>query len=264
MGPSLIQGKGRDKAPPFRRIPGPSGTWSGTLSSVFKEVKIRDLVGRRIRSATFGPVARRPRPLGARAPGVPKATVSAALLLLAVLLTLGCSGGREATQDQAQSRASRSSNGQEIVSRFLLGGWLLPKNVDSGADPFAETLKAFVITTEEELREFLDGVHLLRPRGNRESLNRTDLSRKLMVAVYYLWRPLKGDPLSLEKTVVNGTEVEVQFELLADPQGRESPFLLAPLYIAALDKEHLPLGVPIRFAFLVNGELAANRAATLE
>ena len=221
-------------------------------------------MGRRIRSAAFGHVAQCPWPLGTSATSVPKAVVSTALLLVAVLLTVGCSGGRETTQDQALSQASRSSNGQEIVSRFLLGGWVQPKNVDSGADPFAETLVAFVITTEEELREFLGGVDLLQIRGNLESLDRTDLSRELMVAVYYLWRPLKGNPLSLERTVVNQTEVKVQFELLADPQGRERPFLLAPLYIAALNKEDLSLGVPIRFAFLVNGEVAASRATTLK
>ena len=132
------------------------------------------------------------------------------------------------------------------------------------AEPFAETLKAFVITTDEELTEFLDGLDLIRVRGNPESLNRTDLSQVVVLASYYLWRPLKGDPLSIERIALKGTEIEISLELLEDPQGRERPYLMAPLHIVAVEREDLPRSVPLQFAFLVNGEVATTRTVTLE
>ncbi len=151
-----------------------------------------------------------------------------------------------------------------IHTRFLLGGWVAPKDEDADDRPFADTLKAFVITTDEGLREFLDSLDLLRVRGSQESLNRADLSDVVVVAMYYLWRPLKGDPLSLEEARLSGNEVRIRLELVGDPQGRESPFLLAPLYIAALDREDLPGGVPLSFVFLLNGKVSETRTVTLE
>ena len=138
---------------------------------------------------------------------------------------------------------------------------MVPKGEEAG--PFAERLEAIVITTEEELRDFLDGVGFTRLRGNLETLDRADLAEVVVVATYYLWRPLKGDPLFIEKVELKGTEIEISLELLEEPQGRESPFLMAPLYVAALDRENLPTGVPLRFVFLVNGEEADTLTVTL-
>lgn len=140
----------------------------------------------------------------------------------------------------------------------------MPKGDDARADPFAETLKAFVITTEKELRDFLDGINLVRARGNRESLNGVASNEEMVLAAYYLWRPVKGDPLSIERVTLKETDVEVGLELLQDPQGRESPYLMAPLSIVAVGKEDLPRGVPLRFVFLVNGEVTATQTVTLK
>ena len=106
-----------------------------------------------------------------------------------------------------------------IHTRFLLGGWVAPKDEDADDRPFADTLKAFVITTDEGLREFLDSLDLLRVRGSQESLNRADLSDVVVVAMYYLWRPLKGDPLSLEEARLSGNEVRIRLELVGGPPG---------------------------------------------
>ena len=45
-----------------------------------------------------------------------------------------------------------------------------------------------------------------------------------MVAAYYMWRPLKGDPLSIGRVVVEGTDVRIDLELEEKPQGRGVAF----------------------------------------
>ena len=141
---------------------------------------------------------------------------------------------------------------------------MLPLGDEPEAEPFAETLKAFVITSEQELRDFLSGLDLIRMRGNAETLNRTDFSEEIVFAAYYFWRPLKGDPLYLQTIALRGTEVTVYLELEEDPQGRESPYLLAPMSISALDKSDLPAGTPLDIVWRVNGEEAANLMVTLD
>ncbi len=185
------------------------------------------------------------------------------LILSAVLMTLACNSGRGLGPEQSPPPPARESGGQEIVSRFLLGGWVFPQGEEVG--PFAETLRTFIITTEEELRDFLGGIDLLRIRGNTEALNGADLDKVVVLASYHLWRPLKGDPLSITGVALKGSDVEVSLELLEEPQGRrERPYLLAPLYTASVDREDLPRGVPLRFRFLLNGEPAASHTVTLD
>lgn len=160
--------------------------------------------------------------------------------------------------------SSASTDREEAVPRFLLGGWVIPRDEEGKVDAFAERLEAFVITTEEELRMFLDGLYLFRVRGNLESLNSSDFSKVVVVAAYYLWRPLKGDPLSIRAMAFNGSEANIDVELEEDPLGREYPYLLAPMNAAAVPKEDLPQGVPVKFVFSVNGEAAVTIVNTLE
>ena len=184
------------------------------------------------------------------------------LLLATLLAALACSPASNNTPESSPSPGIIQGNGKELVPRFLTQGWTTPKGEESG--PFAETLKASVVTTEDELTEFLDGLHLFRLRGSLEALNRTDLEQEIILAAYYLWRPLKGDPISLERIALNESEVQISLQLLENPQGKESPFLMAPLYITALNREDIPRGIPLKFVFLVNGEAAATRSVTLE
>ena len=139
---------------------------------------------------------------------------------------------------------------------------MIPKDEESG--PFAESLKASVITSEKELRELLEGLDLVRIRGNAELLSRTDFSKEVILAAHYLWRPLKGDPFSITDISLNGSEVIVSLELESDPQGRESPYLLAPINIVSVDSADLPRRVPAKFNFLVNGKLATTQTVTLD
>ena len=186
---------------------------------------------------------------GSGAPG--RALQMSLLLALLVSVALACnatSGGRE----------------KEVVARFLLGGWVVPRNEPADAEPFVETLKASVFTTEPELRLWLDGLDVIRVRGNFEALDGADLDEVVVLGAYYLWRPLRGDPLFITRTSVNGAEVLVSLELEGDPQGREFPYLMAPLYIASLEREDLPRGVPLTFVFSINGEVAATQKINLQ
>ena len=188
------------------------------------------------------------------------------LIALAVLTVLACDSDRRAVGGSDGSRGSSAASEREIAPRFLVGGWVAPKREEIQEEPFAETLRAFVITTQDELTDFLDGIDLLRVRGNVENLNRVDFGREVVLAAYYLWRPLKGDPLSIVGASLVGTEVEIRLELLEDPQGRERPFLIAPLGVVAIDieQEGLPRGIPLRFVFLVNSEVAVVKEVIVE
>ncbi len=186
------------------------------------------------------------------------------LFLLWVALALAAlSCGPRVAREASVSPGSPGDGGKEVGTRFLLGGWIVPKDRE-GPGVFDEALEAFVITSGEEMRDFLEGVNFIRLRGNLEAVDRTDFDEMVVVAVYYLWRPLKGDPLSLERVTVDDAEVKVSLELEQDPQGRERPFLMAPLYITALEREDLPDEASLEFVFLINGEESAKRALTPE
>ena len=171
--------------------------------------------------------------------------------VLAVLASIACSGAGEAED-------------QEVGARFLLGGWVAPKDAEPEDDPFSETLKPVIITSDQEMEEWLKSLDIGRIRGNLQALDNVDYRRVVVLGVYYQWRPLKGDPLSLERVALNGNEVRIELQLLDDPQGREFPYLLAPLNVAALERDLLPQGEPLEFIFLVNGEVAATLEGTLE
>lgn len=188
----------------------------------------------------------------------PKAYGWLLILVLLLLVAVACDSQRR--PGSGSEGPSRSEVG-EIVPRFLLEGWLLPEG--EAPDFFVESLKAEIITSEAGLRRFLGGIDLLRAT-DLNALNRTDFGETVVMAAYYLWRPLKGNPLSVRKVTVDGNEVLVSLELEADPQGRESPYLLAPLYVVGVDKADLPHGKLVSFQFLVNGELAATETATFE
>ena len=150
-----------------------------------------------------------------------------------------------------------------LIARFLVGGWVVPHGSEGQAEPFAETLKTAIITSDDALTGFLAGFELFLYRGNPASLSRTDFSKDVVVAAYYLWRPFKGDPLALLEVVKSDTGVEVVLELEKDPQGRERPFLLAPIQMAALERESLGGTGPVEFVFKVNGEIAGTETVRL-
>ena len=155
-----------------------------------------------------------------------------AALLLAGLVLSAC----EVEQRDAGPSEGVSQDG-EINFRFLLGGWMIP--IGQEEDPFVERLEVRTIQSEEQMRSFLEGTDLFRLRGNTDILGDADFTQTLIVAAYYLWRPLKGDPLSVERVFIDDGVVHVDMLLEEDPQGRERPYLLAPMYMFSLDKQAL-------------------------
>ena len=187
------------------------------------------------------------------------AVLAAGVLLLVLLAGLAGCGDRSG-RGRSES-GGPSSDG--LVVRYLVGGWVVPNPPDGRSKPSSETLKTAVITSQEELTAFLGRFELVFYRGNVQSLDKVDFAEDVVVAAYYLWRPLKGDPLSVRGVSVKDAVVEVDVELEADPQGRERPYLMAPLQIVALDREDLGPAGAKDFLFRVNGEVSGTETALL-
>lgn len=147
--------------------------------------------------------------------------------------------------------------------KYVNSGWLsLRGNEEVGV--FTSELRAFVITSQEELDAFQDGTNIKRSFGNSASLGRIDFTNSILLAAYYLWRPLQGDPLSIVGFSLDGDRADVLLELEESPQGKEYPYLLAPMTMVAIDRSHFPSGAPVNFVFRLNGGAQATVVATVK
>ena len=182
---------------------------------------------------------------------------AAALAVVVLFAGLAACGERQS------EGAVGSPSADGLVVRYLVGGWVVPRGPDGRSEPSSETLKTAIITSQEALTAFLGRFELIFYRGNPQSLDNVDFAEDVVVAAYYLWRPLKGDPLSIRGVSVKDAMVEVDVELEADPQGRERPFLMAPLQIVALDREDLGPAGAVEFLFRVNGDVSGTETALL-
>ncbi len=145
--------------------------------------------------------------------------------------------------------------------RYVNSGWIAPRDArEAGA--FSEELRAFVILSQEELDAFEDGFVGKVTRGNATSLGRIDFDQGLLLGAYYVWRPLRGDPLAVAGVRPRGSRALVDLELSYDPQGREYPYMYAPMVMVAVDRSLFPEGEPVNFEFRLNGEPAATLTAT--
>ena len=147
--------------------------------------------------------------------------------------------------------------------RYVNSGWVSPREFGP-AGAIAEQLRAYVITNQIELDAFNDTFFLRRSMGNVVSLGRVDFPNSILIAAYYLWRPLRGDPLTVEGFSIEGLQATVQLELEESPQGREYPYLLAPMTMVAMERSLFPTGQPIDFVFQLNGEPLATVVATVD
>ncbi len=196
----------------------------------------------------------------ARGSGAGTAGLVAVALMVVLVAALAACGERSG-RGPASDGGAPSSDG--LVVRYLVGGWVVPHPPDGRSRPSSETLKTAVITSQEELTAFLERFELLFYSGNAQSLDNVEFADDVVVAAYYLWRPLKGDPLSVLGVSVKGAAVEVDLELETDPQGRERPYLMAPLQMVALDREDLGPSGAREFLFRVNGEVSGTETALL-
>ena len=151
--------------------------------------------------------------------------------------------------------------GEVPAFRYVNSGWIAPHHArDSGA--FSEELQVFVIVSQDELDDF-EGRYVSRvSRGNATTLGRIDFETSALIAAYYVWRPVRGDPLTIEDVQPKGKTAVVKLELSDDPQGREYPYMYAPMTMVAVDRMLFPKGEPVEFSFLLNGEPALTLTAT--
>ena len=129
---------------------------------------------------------------------------------------------------------------------------------------FAQELRAFVITNQQEFDAFNAGFTLRLSRGTSLSLSRIEFEDSILLAAYYLWRPVQGDPLSVVGFSVNGNRATVEMELEDQPQGRLRPYLMAPLRIVAVGKDMFPAGETIEFVFKLDGEFVSTVTAAID
>ena len=196
--------------------------------------------------------------------------------MLSVVLLAACGGGATSTSPpastpeaavKAPTTVPTSTTAENVAAsapvwRYVNSGWVSPYG-SGAAGVFTEELLAFVITSQEELDAFHRSVATKRSLGTATSLGRIDFPNSILLAAYYLWRPVQGDPLSVVGFSLDGRRAEVLLELEDSAQGREYPFLYAPMAMVAIDRSLLPLGEPISFVFILNGEPQATVVASV-
>ena len=216
------------------------------------------------------------------------------LVVSATVMISACSGGDEipststaTTQNSTTTSAWQPTNNQaenptetpEIIPatatatrlpawKYVNSGWASPVPEDQ-VGPLKEDFRAFVITSQEELDEFQARSRIRISRGTTTSLGKIDFPNSILVAGYLMWRPVQGDPLSVVGFNFEAGKggaaglAEVRLELEDSPQGRERPYLLAPMTMVALSRTIFPHGEPVDFVFQLNGETVATVTAAV-
>ena len=187
---------------------------------------------------------------------LPSLQLAAAALLLALgvasLLAWGGNGG---------AAPLASVQGGVPPFRYVNSGWVSPLDWEE-AGPFAAELRPFVIVSQEELDAYEDGFISKRSYGNSTTLGRIEFDSAALLAAYYVWRPARGDPLSVAGVEVAGNRAVVRMELDENPQGREYPYLFAPMVMVAVERALFPEGEPVEFVFQLDGHPPITVSAT--
>ncbi len=149
--------------------------------------------------------------------------------------------------DWGSPPALRSSELQPTF-RYVNSGWISPLDWQE-VGPFSKELRAFLIVDQDQLGSF-EGAYVSKvTRGNATTLGRIEFETSVLLAAYYLWRPVRGDPLSVSDVVIQGRRVTVLLELDTDAQGREYAYLYAPMIMVAVERSLFPMGETVEFTF---------------
>ena len=183
--------------------------------------------------------------------------------LLAAILLTSCGVSTSPPADEGATTAPEGAVDEAPLWRYVNSGWVYPDVADD-LQVFSEELHVFVITSQDELDAFQQGFTTKRTLGTTTSLGRIDLPEAILLAAYYLWRPFQGDPLSVDGFSVEGNRADVFLDLDDSPQGKEYPYLLAPMVMVSIDRSLFPAGETIDFAFHLNGEPHTTVVATVE
>ena len=180
--------------------------------------------------------------------------MTAALLMaagLAAIFTWGNSWGAPELVDLTPSPSFR----------YVNSGWISPVDWQE-LSPLATELKAFVIVSQDELDEFESSYFSKITRGNATTLGRIDFETSILLAAYYTWRPVRGDPLSFREVAVDDEQALISMELDLEPQGREYSYLYAPMVMVAVERSLFPSGEPVEFTFELEGHPAIKLSAS--
>ena len=178
-------------------------------------------------------------------------------VILAVFLIAACSDDT-VSPIVKPPESVRSDDSQELEElplwRYVNSGWVSPLNQQS-ANAFSRELRAAVITSAAELEEFNRTVISKRTRGTGVTLNRAEFPGSVVLVAYVLWLPVQGNPLSVVGMEIDGSHVVVDLELDEESQGREYPYLFAPMTMVTVDRTEFPAEGLTSFDFRLDGEL---------
>jgi hypothetical protein len=188
---------------------------------------------------------------------MPSIHLGAITFIWVILLTAACSG-EMSSPIAGHSKTVKSDSSHELRElpswRYVNSGWVSPLDQES-TSAFSRELRADVITSASELEEFNRTVVSKRTRGTGATLNRADFPRSVLLVAYVMWLPVQGDPLSVVDIKIDGRHVVVNLELNEKPQGREYPYLFAPMTMVALDRSNFPVNGSVLFDFMLDNEL---------
>lgn len=178
--------------------------------------------------------------------------VGVTAVALAVLMAWGGNWG---------SAPALYSTGLHPTFRYVNSGWISPHDWQE-LNAYSEELRAFVIVSQEELDSFEEGYVSKVSRGNATTLGRIDFDTSVLLAAYYVWRPVKGDPLSVTDVVIKGDRATALLALDDNAQGREYAYLYAPMVMVAVDRSLFPMDEAVAFTFELDGHPSITLNAT--
>ena len=186
--------------------------------------------------------------------------------IVAAFLIVACGSGIETPtavlNETETAEVSEEAPGLPLW-RYVNSGWVSPVNEQS-ASAFSRELRAVVITSAEEMEEFNRTVINKRTRGTGATLSRPEFPGSVVLAVYLMWLPVQGDPLSVVGLEIVGNRALVELELDEDSQGREYPYLFAPMTMVTVDRSVFPEQGPVEFEFRLDDETRVTVTDNLE
>ena len=185
--------------------------------------------------------------------------------IVAVFLLAAC-GGTAAPTGETEEIGKTGGAGAAAgppLWRKVNSGWVSPFN-EQTVNAFSRELRAAVITSVQEMDEFNRTVIGKRTYGTGATLSRPEFPGSVVLVAYLMWLPVRGDPLSVVGLEVNGNRAVVELELDEDSQGRERPFMFAPMTMVTVDRSVFPEQGPIEFEFRLDEETVVTVIDTLE
>ena len=191
------------------------------------------------------------------------------MLLTAIMVTflIAACGGDSATPTVETTTTDENTESQVPAApplwRYVNSGWVSPPDQQS-TGAFSRELRVDVITSTEELEQFNRTVISKRTVGTGATLSRAEFPGSVLLVAYLLWLPVQGNPLSVVGLEIDGDRAVVDLELDEDSQGREYPYLFAPMTMVTVDRDEFPAEGPVSFEFRLDGELQVTFTDSLE